>query len=179
MGDRPGPDPAGFGDLPSVFFALAHEVKRLANARYQGSGLSMARLMVLHELVDRGPIRIGSLSTCLNVAARTMTSTVDGLVREGLVERQTDPTDGRAVVVSLTVRGRRQYERGVEVRDGVLAEVFDVLDDRERDQLASVLHRLGTAAREVAARDAAHESGPGAGGASHVAGGEVASAGRR
>ena len=93
-----------------------------------------------------------------------MTSTVDGLVREGLVERQTDPTDGRAVVVSLTGRGRRQYERGVEVRDGVLAEVFDVLDDRERDQLASVLRRLGTAARRwpPASRP---RSGPGAGGA--------------
>ena len=53
MGDaRPRPDPAGFGDMPSEFFALAHEVKRLANARYQGSGLSMARLMVLHELVE-------------------------------------------------------------------------------------------------------------------------------
>ena len=59
------PIPPDSGDLPSAFFVSAHEVKRLANARYQGSGLSMARLMVLHELVDRGPIRIGSLSTCL------------------------------------------------------------------------------------------------------------------
>lgn len=154
MGDaRPAPDPAGFGDLAGEFFALAHEVKRLANARYQGSGLSLARLMVLHELVDRGPIRIGSLSTCLNVAARTMTSTVDGLARDGLVERRPDPTDGRAVVVSLTEQGRRQYERGVEIRNGVLAEIFDVLDDRDREQLAHLLRRLGAAAADVAARD--------------------------
>lgn len=171
MGDaRPGPDPAGFGDLPSQFFALAHEVKRLANARYQGSGLSMARLMVLHELVDRGPTRIGSLSTCLNVAARTMTSTVDGLAREGLVERRPDPTDGRAVVVALTERGRRQYQRGVEIRNGVLAEVFDVLDEHERDRLGALLLRLGAAASEVAASDAAHAGVPAAGAAVSAAG---------
>lgn len=151
--DRALAEPVGFGDLPAEFFAIAHEVKRLANARYQGSELTMARLMVLHELVDRGPTRIGSLSGCLNVAARTMTSTIDGMVRDGLVERQPDPTDGRAVVVRLTPRGRRQYERGAAIRNGVLAEVFDVLDDDERAQLARVLHRLAAAAAEVARAD--------------------------
>lgn len=169
MGDaRPGPEPAGFGDLAGEFFALAHEVKRLANARYQGSGLSLARLMVLHELVDRGPTRIGSLSTCLNVAARTMTSTVDGLARDGLVERRPDPSDGRAVVVALTERGRRLYEHGVEVRNGVLAEVFDVLDEDERHQLADLLRRLGEAATEVAAADPARSGAERAGKAAAV-----------
>jgi DNA-binding MarR family transcriptional regulator len=148
--ERPPGDPHdGQPDLATAFFALAHAIKRTANARYQGAGLSVARVMVLHELIDRGPTRIGSLSTCLNVAARTMTSTVDGLTRDGLVERRSDPADGRAVIVRLTDRGRAMFEEGVEIRNAVVSEVFDALDAGERAQLGDMLHRLAAAAVQV------------------------------
>lgn len=147
-------------DLATAFFALAHAIKRTANARYQGAGLSVARVMVLHELVDRGPTRIGCLSTRLNVAARTMTSTVEGLARDGLVERRADPADGRAVIVRLTDRGRAVYEQGVEVRNAVVSEVFAALDDDERARLGDMLARLAAAAEQVADADRAVAAAP-------------------
>jgi DNA-binding MarR family transcriptional regulator len=159
MSDQRLPGGAGLAahpDLATEFFALAHAVKRLANARYQGAGLSVARLMVLHELVDRGPTRIGELSDCTNVAARTMTSTVEGLARDGLVERRADPADRRAVVVAVTEHGREVFEDGVEIRNGVVDEVFAVLDDEERARLSDMLRRLAAAAGTVEAADRSH-----------------------
>jgi DNA-binding MarR family transcriptional regulator len=138
--------PGGAVDLASQFFALSHGLKRVVNARYRTAGLSMARLQVLHHLDDAGTTRIGGLSEHLDVAARTMTSTIDGMVRDGLVERRSDPADGRAVLVAMTARGRAAYAEAVEVRNAMFDEVFAALDDEERAAFARVLARLADSA---------------------------------
>ena len=129
-------------DVGTQFFALTHSLKRIVNARYRAAGMSMARLQVLHVLVTEGAVRIGELSEHLDVAARTMTSTVDGLARDGLVVRTTDPTDGRAVLVALTRRGEAVFEQAAELRNEVFDEVFAVLDDGERARFIAMLRTL-------------------------------------
>jgi DNA-binding MarR family transcriptional regulator len=129
-------------EVGTEFFALAHSLKRLVNARYRRAGLSMARVQVLHALSEHGTIRIGELSEQLDVAARTMTSTVEGLARDGLVERTPDPTDGRAVLVAMTPRGEASFAEAIGIRNEMFDEVFARLDPGERDQLAALLRRL-------------------------------------
>src|SRR6266508_2760815 len=103
------PDPE---DLADVFFTVAHRLKRTVNARVQHHGLSMARLRVLFQLMERPTIRMGELSICVDVAPRTMTSTVEAMERDGLVRRRPDPSDRRATIVSITEAGRRSYDEG-------------------------------------------------------------------
>jgi DNA-binding MarR family transcriptional regulator len=145
VGDnRPPQDliPGSAVDVGSQFFALAHSLKRRINAGYRSAGMSMARLQVLHALAESGPTRIGELSEHLDVAARTMTSTVEGLARDGLVERTPDPTDGRAVLVAVTPRGEASFAEAIGIRNEMFDEVFARLDPGERDQLAALLRRL-------------------------------------
>jgi DNA-binding MarR family transcriptional regulator len=129
-------------DVGTQFFALTHSLKRIVNARYRAAGMSMARLQVLHTLVSEGAVRIGELSEHLDVAARTMTSTVEGLARDGLVVRTTDPTDGRAVLVALTRRGEAVFEKAAELRNEVFEEVFAALADDERARFLAMLRTL-------------------------------------
>ena len=84
-------------DLADDFFAVTHALKRNINARVQPTGLSLARLQVLFQLVDGQGIRIGELSSCIGVAARTMTSTIEAMERDALVTRH--PDRFRAVVM--------------------------------------------------------------------------------
>ncbi|HEX8803893.1 MAG TPA: MarR family winged helix-turn-helix transcriptional regulator, partial [Acidimicrobiales bacterium] len=132
-------------DLADEFFAVAHALKRLVNSRVQHTGLSMARLRVLFQLVGGGSIRMGELSQCVDVAPRTMTSTVEAMVRDGLVERRPDPADGRATIVSITEAGRRSFEEGRRHQARAVADLFHVLDDRQRAALVDILGRLGAA----------------------------------
>jgi DNA-binding MarR family transcriptional regulator len=155
MGDnRPPGEPPGRDcvDVATEFFALAHSLKRMVNARCRAAGLSYARVQVLHMLDDRGTTRIGDISDHLDVAARTMTSTVDGMVRDGLVARRTDPSDGRAVLVEVTPVGRATFDRAVAIRDAVLAEVFASLGPDDRDRLLGLVRAL--AGETVEAREA-------------------------
>jgi DNA-binding MarR family transcriptional regulator len=145
MGDnRPPCEQAGRDcvDVATEFFALAHSLKRMVNARCRAAGLSYARVQVLHVLDDRGTTRIGDISEHLDVAARTMTSTIDGMVRDGLVARRTDPRDGRAVLVEMTPPGRATFDRVIAIRDAVLAEVFASLGPDDRDRLLELVRTL-------------------------------------
>lgn len=133
-------------EVGTQFFSLAHSLKRLINTGYRGAGMSMARLQVLHVLAEGGPIRIGELSEHLDVAARTMTSTVDGLARDGLVERRRDPRDRRAVLVAMTDRGAEVFAEATQIRNRYFDEIFALLDPADREELAIMLRKLADAA---------------------------------
>lgn len=135
----PAPD-----EVVEAFFAVAHAFRRTVDRRFRDSPLSMARLKVLDQLSD-APTRMGELSECIDVAPRTMTSTVKGLERDGLVERHPDPADGRATVVTITDRGRTAYERGWAIRRAALSELVAALDSRERAAFLAVLYKLAAA----------------------------------
>lgn len=149
MADNPPPHeliPGSPTDVGTQFFSLAHSLKRRINTGYRRAGMSMARLQVLHVLAEYGAIRIGELSEHLDVAARTMTSTVDGLARDGLVERTPDPDDGRAVLVTMTDKGARVFAEATEIRNEYFDEIFALLDPADRDAFAVMLRKLADAA---------------------------------
>jgi DNA-binding MarR family transcriptional regulator len=145
------PDPV---DLADAFFSLAHRLKRTVNSRVQDSGLSMARLRVLYQLSAQDGLRIGELSTCVDVAPRTMTSTVEAMERDGLVARHRDPHDRRATIVSITEAGRRGYDEGRRQQAAAIADLFAALDLEARRSLQAVLDDLEAAAEIADAADA-------------------------
>ncbi len=64
---------------------------------------------------DEPPHRMTELGTTLRLAKSSLTELVDRTAQRGLVRREPDPSDGRAVVVALTGHGacdRRQVLRG-------------------------------------------------------------------
>src|SRR5690554_5416506 len=50
--------------------------------------------------------RLGELAQQMFVSAPVASRAVEALEAEGLVERRTDPADARAVLISITERGR-------------------------------------------------------------------------
>jgi DNA-binding MarR family transcriptional regulator len=140
------PDPE---DLADAFFTVAHGLKRTVNARVQHTGLSLARLRVLFQLTERSTIRMGELSACVDVAPRTMTSTVEAMERDGLVQRRPDPHDRRATIVSITEAGRRSFAEGRRQQAIAIADVFETLDGEQRLALKGVLDELLRAADAV------------------------------
>ena len=74
-----------------------------------------------------GPIRISQLAHDLDVTPAAAGQAVDRLVRAGMVDRETDPTDRRAFVISISEKGRehlREYEtRCRELSGELLADI--------------------------------------------------------
>lgn len=91
--------------------AAIHLLRRL-RVEDEALGISAPRLSALSVLVFAGPKRIGELARLEQVEPPTMTKLVDALVRDGLVVRERDPDDARAVRVRATPTGARTLRRG-------------------------------------------------------------------
>lgn len=75
-------------------------------------GLSQGRLQVLFMLRKAGEngLPLGRLAEMQRVSPRNVTGLIDGLERDGLVERVPDPNDRRSIQARLTVSGRERIE---------------------------------------------------------------------
>jgi DNA-binding MarR family transcriptional regulator len=104
--------------------------------------LTTSQALALRLVVHEGPQRIGALADALGVTIATASRTVDALEAAGLVRREQDPTDARAVRVGLTARGGREHRVRRERFVRAVAELSDDLSEVERRQLADSLETL-------------------------------------
>lgn len=75
-------------------------------------GLTFARFEVLRLLAftSRGTLPVGKIGERLQVHPASVTNAVQRLEDAGLVERHTNPDDGRSVLAELTTAGRELVE---------------------------------------------------------------------
>ncbi len=137
-------------------FELAARLSDLMAHTLAERGLTSARAEALLVLHQRGPMVQRELSQALRCTPRHVTTLVDVLEAQGLVERGPHPTDRRATLVTPTRRGaaaaarmdaaRRQAAAALfgEVAAGNLAAFIAVTDQ--------VLDLLGQASPTPAAR---------------------------
>ena len=78
------------------------------DALLKAHGLTFARYeaLVLLTFSSRGSLPLGKMGERLQVHPTSVTSIVRRLEADGLVERRTSPSDGRAVLAAITARGR-------------------------------------------------------------------------
>lgn len=86
------------------------EVKRSMLANVEPS-LSWTDAWLLGRIADTGPVRLSSLAAWQEVDRSTMTTQVRRLENLGLVDRTTDPADGRAVLVRATRTGAARHRQ--------------------------------------------------------------------
>lgn len=90
-------------------------------------------------------VRAGLVAQQLKLSAGAVTELVESLVRDGLVRRDTDPDDRRAVVLALTAEGRRVCERYELAASSALAEVLGRLTPPQRRRLRASFADLNAA----------------------------------
>ncbi|WP_433260130.1 MarR family winged helix-turn-helix transcriptional regulator [Actinosynnema sp. CS-041913] len=88
------------------------------------------------------PYGMGELSTMLGLAKSSLTGLVDRTERNGLVRREPDPQDTRAVRVALTPRGSRLAEEFYTETCRRIDELPATLAPAEREALAGLLGRV-------------------------------------
>ncbi|MGW1911681.1 MarR family winged helix-turn-helix transcriptional regulator [Streptomyces sp. NPDC002076] len=104
--------------------------------------LSFTTLSVLDTLACSGPKRLTELTKTEQMSQPGLTQLVTRLERDGLVERRPDPTDGRAVLVHITDRGRKIGQVRREDRGRHLNPLIAQLTPAERQAIAAALPAL-------------------------------------
>ena len=115
------------------------------------AGLTPTRISVLFTVTRVGPIRLSDLAAQEGVNPTMLSRVVADFCEAGLVERLTDPGDGRAALVKVTAEGRRLCERMRRERTDALNLELETLSDHERrllDQAMPVLEKLAEQLKE-------------------------------
>lgn len=107
--------------------------------------LPMAQVEVLQALADASPARVNDLAERLRLAQSTVSGLIGQMMAGGLVEREVDPSDRRAAVVTVTPLGARQLAAWQDAKAERLGRALAELDTEEQTAIATALpalHRL-------------------------------------
>jgi DNA-binding MarR family transcriptional regulator len=120
-------------------FERFYEVLRRLTPREE---LSLTAASTLRRLERGGPQRLCELHTPEGVSQPAMTQLVTRLEKEGLARRGGDPTDGRAVVVSITEAGQAAVARRREGRAEALSALLERLPAADHAAIVAALPAL-------------------------------------
>lgn len=137
------PSLAVFGsDALHLTLALHRLVRSVRRVVPASSGLTPAHLVVLSGLLEHGPARIGRIAQLVPCSQPTATTLVAQLERSGLVRKETDPDDGRAVRITVTDTGREQMVSLACGEADLLGERLASLSTVEQELIREVIPLL-------------------------------------
>ena len=124
--------------------------------------LSVSEFGVLELLLHKGPQPQGEIADRILLTTGSVTYVIDQLVKQGLVERQTCPTDRRVIFAALTAAGRDRIAAIFPEHIHRIVRAVAGLTPTEQEATAALLKKLGKSAKaaELYPTQLAHKSGP-------------------
>jgi DNA-binding MarR family transcriptional regulator len=124
---------------------LAKHLDRARRQAFAASGLEPWEFDVLAALRRAGsPYQLSpkALLQQTLVSSGTMTNRIDRLVGRRLVERRTDPHDGRGVLVVMTSRGAEAVDAAISELLAGEADLLEGLSKADQERLSVLLRKL-------------------------------------
>jgi DNA-binding MarR family transcriptional regulator len=127
-----------------VCFALAvasRNVIGLYRPLLEPMGLTHPQYLVMLALWEESPLTVAELGRRLSLEPATLSPLLKRLETGGMVTRERDPRDVRALAVSLTAKGRRTRAKAERIPPAIVARLGMSLRDLEelRDGLTRVI----------------------------------------
>jgi DNA-binding MarR family transcriptional regulator len=130
-------------DLTFSLLGAAHAVEARIENALSPLGLSLAKLTVLGVLVNStSPLTLGELADRLACVRSNITQLVDRLEGDGLVKRESDPSDRRSIRAVITDSGKERQHAGSIALAHVQEEVTQTLARFDSGHIEQALSTL-------------------------------------
>jgi DNA-binding MarR family transcriptional regulator len=127
---------------------VEREVVRQMQVETACCGVTLAQCHVLLQLGQAGSLSLRDLVEGLGLDKSTLSRTVDGMVKAGLVLRVVDPADRRAVRLTCTRTGSAKVASIDEACNRKYAALLSRASAAERRQIVGAVRFLAEAMRE-------------------------------
>lgn len=112
------------------------------------------------QLMHNDVMRVSDLATRVGLDTSTVSRQIKQLEDRGIIERTTDPADGRASLVTLTDHGRSTMLAAFKRRFERIQRVLEPWNAQDRDHLQQLLTRLVNNLAEANDQDTAKTDHP-------------------
>lgn len=142
------------GTVTFRLHTLAKLTDRISQQAYiTDTGLPLGEGRCLSAIGSFRPLSVIDLAARANLDKGQASRAAQSLVDQGLVRKQASQIDGRGVVLTLTAKGERAWQRVMDLVERRNAEITACLSAAECAQLDRLLDRLVAHAREAAAEE--------------------------
>jgi len=111
--------------------------------------LSTNDITLLRMIITRGPVRVSELASWQGVDKSTVTPQVHRLEQRGVVARQGDPVDKRAVLLTATDHGRQSLDEIDKAGVHLFENALDGWSRADRRALAALMQRFADELADV------------------------------
>ncbi|AEG50569.1 regulatory protein MarR [Sphingobium chlorophenolicum L-1] len=107
----------------------------------QGASLAQTKLLTCIK-AQSGTARAADIAEIMSIAPRTVTEALDGLEREGLIQRTPDKADRRVKRLTLTPAGEAAVAVTEPLRRELSAKMLAALNPSDRAHFHAALQKL-------------------------------------
>ncbi len=104
--------------------------------------ITVAQIVCLYELHERGTLTLSVLSKNVHLSASTLVGVIDRLEERGLVKRARDTQDRRTTFISITAKGKKFVIASPHLLHNRLGEKIAAYSESEQIMLANSLDLL-------------------------------------
>lgn len=115
-----------------------------ADTGYRNSEIKVLLCLYREKAEDRPHMRVSEISRKMRVTSPTVTQLLNSLETNGLVERTSDESDRRTVLVKLTPQGKTVVETARQEFYQFFSGLADYLGEEESGHLADLLSKAFT-----------------------------------
>ena len=128
-----------------IVFERTHSLLlNMREAAWASFGLTGRRFILLRLLYtsDRRRLSMGEIASQMNLGTNNVTQLVDGMERDGLVERVTGPEDKRVVFATLTQQGEELFASVFPRNAQRIEDSWSGFTDEEKKTITQFMLRM-------------------------------------
>jgi DNA-binding MarR family transcriptional regulator len=130
--------------LTDVVTRLRRALRASIRTDYPWEALPMAQIELMQCLAERDGARVGELAAVLRLRQNTVSGLLQQLASGGMIEREPDPLDRRAVLVRLSEAGAQRLADWQRAHERRIGAALDELGDAQRAAIVAALPALDT-----------------------------------
>lgn len=118
-----------------AFMTAMHALHHLAGSVMKNGSIPLAQYRLLMLLYTHGAVSIKELSQILGIAQSTASELAGRALEGGLLERLSDPADGRRTLYALSARSRTLLKSRKREMNKIYAAVLEPLSPADQQRL--------------------------------------------
>ncbi|MGH9243656.1 MAG: MarR family winged helix-turn-helix transcriptional regulator [Acidimicrobiales bacterium] len=142
VSDLPGASLESFAAMFNLVRTANRMINDLETKVHRQAGWSWAGFRVMFTIWVSGPLEPRRIARLASISRAAVSSVLNTLERDGLVERARDQGDRRLVTVRLTDDGRKRLEHAYTRQNTREQELLSPLDPQELATFTDLLRRL-------------------------------------